>query len=69
VRINAVSPGLVATPVFLNAASEDELAMYEATLGLSTPEEVVPSLMFLISDAANTLSGNVFERRLIPRTQ
>jgi len=69
VRINAVSPGLVATPVFLNAATEDELAMYEKTLGVSSPEEVIPSLMFLISDAASTLSGNVFERRLIPRTR
>jgi len=69
VRINAVSPGLVATPVFLDAASADELTMYENTLGVSTPEEVVPSLMFLISDAARTLSGNIFERRLIPRVQ
>lgn len=67
VRINAVSPGLVATPVFLQSASEQELAMYERTLGVSQPEEVVPTLMHLISDGAIGISGNVIERRLIPR--
>ncbi|WP_254047011.1 SDR family NAD(P)-dependent oxidoreductase [Pusillimonas sp. T2] len=69
VRINAVSPGLVATPVFLKSATDDELAMYEKSLGVSTPDEVVPSLMFLISDSAKTVSGNVFERRLVPRAE
>lgn len=69
VRINAVSPGLVATPVFLNSASTEELAMYERSLGISSPEEVVPTLMHLLSDAALTISGNVIERRLIPRSR
>jgi NAD(P)-dependent dehydrogenase (short-subunit alcohol dehydrogenase family) len=67
VRINAVSPGLVATPVFLQSASVEELAMYERSLGVSQPEEVVPTLMHLISDGAASISGNVVERRLIPR--
>ena len=67
VRINAVSPGLVLTPVFLDSASSEELAMYERSLGLSKPEEVVPTLLYLISDAGETISGNVVERRLIPR--
>ena len=67
VRINAVSPGLVATPVFLDSASAEELAMYERSLGISAPQEVVPTLMHLISDGASTISGNVIERRLIPR--
>lgn len=67
VRINAVSPGLVATPVFLASASAEEVAMYERSLGVSLPEEVVPTLLHLISDGALTISGNVIERRLIPR--
>ena len=67
VRINAVSPGLVATPVFLASASAEELAMYEKSLGVSQPEEVVDTLMHLISDGARSLSGNIVERRLIPR--
>ena len=69
VRINAMAPGLVSTPVFLQSATPEELAMYEKSLGVSTPEEVVPSLLYLISDSATTISGNVFERRLIPRAQ
>ena len=67
VRVNAVSPGLVATPVFLASASDEELAMYERSLGISTPDEVVPTLLHLISDGAVTISGNVVERRLVPR--
>ena len=67
VRINALSPGLVATPVFLQSATTDELAMYERSLGVSQPVEVVPTLMYLMSDASVTISGNVVERRLIPR--
>ena len=67
VRINAVSPGLVATPVFLQSASANELAMYERALGTSTPDEVVPTLMHLISDGAASISGNIIKRLLIPR--
>jgi NAD(P)-dependent dehydrogenase (short-subunit alcohol dehydrogenase family) len=69
VRINALSPGLVSTPVFLNSASTEELAMYERSLGISTPEEVVPTILYLISGAAASISGNVVERRLIPRAR
>jgi NAD(P)-dependent dehydrogenase (short-subunit alcohol dehydrogenase family) len=67
VRINALSPGLVATPVFLKSATPEELEMYERSLGVSQPIEVVPTLMHLLSDASVTISGNVIERRLIPR--
>jgi len=67
VRINAVSPGLVATPVFLSSASADELAMYERSLGVSEPQEVVETLLHLLSDGSRSISGNVVERRLIPR--
>ena len=41
--------------------------MYELSLGVSQPVEVVPTLMYLMSDASVTISGNVVERRLIPR--
>ncbi len=66
VRINALSPGRVATPVFLQSATPEELAGYERSLGVSPPEAVVPTLMHLISDGASSISGNVVERRLIP---
>lgn len=66
VRINALSPGLVATPVFLKSATSEELAGYERSLGVSTPDAVVPTLMHLIADSSSTISGTVVERRLIP---
>jgi NAD(P)-dependent dehydrogenase (short-subunit alcohol dehydrogenase family) len=69
VRINAVSPGLVATPVFLKSATTEEVAHYEKSLGVSNPEAVVPTLMFLISNASASISGTVVERRLIPSTE
>jgi NAD(P)-dependent dehydrogenase (short-subunit alcohol dehydrogenase family) len=67
VRINAVSPGIMHTPLFHDSAHEEEVRMYERTLGVSQPEDVTPTLMHLISDAGATITGNVVERRLIPQ--
>ncbi|MBM3406384.1 MAG: SDR family NAD(P)-dependent oxidoreductase [Betaproteobacteria bacterium] len=67
VRINAVSPGIMHTPLFHDSANQDEVRMYERSLGVSQPEDVTPLLMHLISDGASTVSGNVVERRLIPQ--
>jgi len=47
--------------------TKEELAMYELSLGVSQPVEVVPTLMHLMSDASVTILGNLVERRLIPR--
>jgi NAD(P)-dependent dehydrogenase (short-subunit alcohol dehydrogenase family) len=69
VRINAVSPGIIYTPLFLDSASSEEVAMYQRTLGVSEPQDVAPMLMHLISDGAATISGNVLERRMIPQYQ
>ncbi|RKP43915.1 SDR family NAD(P)-dependent oxidoreductase [Pararobbsia silviterrae] len=66
VRVNALSPGLVATPVFLEAASDEELKGYERTVGVSSPDAVVPTLLHLIADGSRTISGTVVERRLVP---
>ena len=66
VRVNVLSPGLVATPIWLNVASADEIAMYECSLGVSEPDAVVPSVLYLISDASANLTGTVMERRLVP---
>lgn len=68
VRINAVSPGIMHTPLFHDSANADEVAMYEKSLGVSEPEDVTPMLMHLISDGAASISGNVVERRLIPQS-
>jgi NAD(P)-dependent dehydrogenase (short-subunit alcohol dehydrogenase family) len=66
VRVNVLSPGLVATPIFLDVASADERAMYESSVGVSQPEDVVPTVLYLISDGSTNLTGAVIERRLVP---
>jgi NAD(P)-dependent dehydrogenase (short-subunit alcohol dehydrogenase family) len=66
VRVNVLSPGLVATPLFLDVASAEERAMYENSVGVSQPEDVVPTVLYLISDASANLTGAVIERRLVP---
>jgi NAD(P)-dependent dehydrogenase (short-subunit alcohol dehydrogenase family) len=66
VRVNVLSPGLVATPIFLDAASEAERRMYEISVGVSQPEAVVPTILHLISDASASMTGAVIERRLFP---
>ena len=66
VRANVLSPGLLATPIFLDVASADEVAMYERSLGVSSAEAAVPSVLYLISDASKNMTGAVIERRLVP---
>jgi NAD(P)-dependent dehydrogenase (short-subunit alcohol dehydrogenase family) len=66
VRVNVLSPGLVATPIFLDVASDDERTMYEKSVGISPPEAVVPTVLHLISDASANMTGAVIERRLFP---
>ena len=69
VRVNVLSPGLVATPIFLDVASDDERAMYERSVGISPPEAVVPTVLHLISDASSSMTGALIERRLFPATR
>jgi NAD(P)-dependent dehydrogenase (short-subunit alcohol dehydrogenase family) len=69
VRVNVLAPGLVATPLFFDAASVEERAMYEGSVGISPPEDVVPTVLHLISDASENLTGAVVERRLVPGRQ
>ncbi|HVL36616.1 MAG TPA: SDR family oxidoreductase, partial [Burkholderiales bacterium] len=69
VRANVLSPGLVATPIFLDVASGGEQAMYRDSVGISAPEDVVPTVLHLISDASASMTGAVIERRLFPATR
>ena len=66
VRVNVLSPGVTSTPIFLDVASAEERAMYENSSGISPPEDVVPTVLHLISDASANLTGAVIERRLVP---
>jgi NAD(P)-dependent dehydrogenase (short-subunit alcohol dehydrogenase family) len=66
VRINVLSPGLTNTAMFLGSSDEAERKMYETSVGTSPPEDVVPTILHLISDASANLTGAVVERRLVP---
>ena len=67
VRVNVLSPGLIATPMFLGVASVEEYMMYENSVGVSQPDAVVPTVLHLISDASASMTGAVIERRLFPK--
>jgi hypothetical protein len=40
--------------------------MYETSVGTSPPEDVVPTILHLISDGSASMTGAVLERRLVP---
>jgi len=62
IRVNAISPGYVDTPMNAMIFGNDELkqgfAKGHAT-GLQTPEEIAELVVFLASDAARSLTGAV----------
>lgn len=66
VRANVLSPGLRSTPIFLDVSSEEERDHYRRTIGINPPEGVVPTLLYLISDASANLTGTVIEHRIAP---
>jgi NAD(P)-dependent dehydrogenase (short-subunit alcohol dehydrogenase family) len=66
VRANVLSPGVRATPLFLDASTAAERELYRQSIGIGEPEGVVPTLLYLISDASANLTGVVIEHRLIP---
>jgi NAD(P)-dependent dehydrogenase (short-subunit alcohol dehydrogenase family) len=66
VRANVLSPGLRATPIFMDASTEAEREFYRSSIGIGAPEGVVPTLLYLISDASANLTGVVIEHRISP---
>jgi 2-hydroxycyclohexanecarboxyl-CoA dehydrogenase len=66
VRANVLSPGLRATPIFMDVSADAERAFYGSSIGIGEPEGVVPTLLYLISDASANLTGVVIEHRISP---
>jgi NAD(P)-dependent dehydrogenase (short-subunit alcohol dehydrogenase family) len=66
VRANVLSPGVRATPLFTNVSTETERDHYRRSIGIGEPEGVVPTLLYLISDASANLTGAVIEHRISP---
>jgi len=67
VRANVLSPGLRATPIFMDVSTEEEQEFYRRTIGIGEPEGVVPTLLYLISTAPANLTGAVIEHRISPK--
>jgi NAD(P)-dependent dehydrogenase (short-subunit alcohol dehydrogenase family) len=66
VRANVLSPGLRATPIFMDVSTQAERDYYRSSIGIGHAEGVVPTLLYLISDASENLTGAVIEQRIIP---
>jgi NAD(P)-dependent dehydrogenase (short-subunit alcohol dehydrogenase family) len=66
VRANVLSPGVRATPIFMDVSSEAERDYYRRSIGIGEPDGVVPTLLYLISDASANLTGVVIEQRISP---
>jgi NAD(P)-dependent dehydrogenase (short-subunit alcohol dehydrogenase family) len=59
VRVNAVSPGMVATPMALGDKSADAIdASNYALKRIATPEEIAQSLLFLTSTQSSFITGS-----------
>lgn len=69
VRANVLSPGVRSTPIFMDVSSEREQNFYHRSIGIGTPEGVVPTLLYLISDASANLTGAVIEHRILLRSE
>ncbi|GAA4094408.1 glucose 1-dehydrogenase [Zhongshania borealis] len=60
IRINAVCPGNVATPLVMSTVDDlDSLASLHAMKRLGTPEEVANAVMFLASDLSSFNTGTL----------
>ena len=66
VRANVLSPGVRATPIFMDVSTETEREHYRNSIGIGEPEGVIPTLLYLISDASANLTGAVLEHRFTP---
>jgi NAD(P)-dependent dehydrogenase (short-subunit alcohol dehydrogenase family) len=62
IRVNAVAPGPIWTPLIPSTFDEDKVASFGADVPMKRagqPEEVAPSYVFLASDDASYMSGQV----------
>jgi len=65
IRVNAIAPGLVRTPMSLRAQQDPEVSAFmrgkqPLTEGPLEPEEIARAAVFLMSDEARTVTGVVF---------
>jgi NAD(P)-dependent dehydrogenase (short-subunit alcohol dehydrogenase family) len=64
IRVNAVSPGLIATDIHADNGAPDRLERLKHTIPMNrpgTPEEVAASIVWLLSPAASYITGTILE--------
>ena len=64
IRVNAVAPGMVDTPLLRRHAAPQKLAEWSRAVPLqrlATPEEVVGAVVFLTSDEARYITGEILQ--------
>lgn len=67
VRVNLLSPGVIDTPQFRAANPGGDLSHWQQTTGVGVPEDVIDSLLFLLSDAANLTGSLLTREQVFPR--
>ena len=62
IRINAICPGFVSTPLLRSAVTPDvieQMALVHPMNRLGTPEEIADAVLYLASDAASFITGTL----------
>ncbi len=60
IRVNAIAPGPIETPMMANSLSEEQKAAYAKTVPLGRigqPQDIGAAAVFLVSDAAGFITG------------
>ena len=63
ITVNAIAPGRIATPMIAAASDKENAAMRQQTplRRLGTPEDIAQAVVFLASDAASFITGEVLD--------
>jgi NAD(P)-dependent dehydrogenase (short-subunit alcohol dehydrogenase family) len=64
VRVNAFAPGVTDTPLWRAFRTEEDIAAAISAGEVGRPEDIVPSVVYLSSDAARDISGVTLPRRI-----